>query len=174
MFVSTDSEGRVVVSTVSNVALGIKKANMMVAVNPERDLDFRPFPSLACKFHDTKYPQKSLGLEGASLIAMGSNLEVNIFNVIKESCYRIFTVQRPRAYPSQNTGRIEMFQKQHQVPCLSWGYGRTPCFKDETYVLLAIAWGPLIQLVVVRDLDSAAQEDFYLDGHYFIAPNTVM
>jgi hypothetical protein len=69
---------------------------------------------------------------------------------------------------------IVQFQKGHQIANLAWGYGRTPGFKDETFVLLAVAWGPLIQLVVVNDIGSKHNEDFFEDGYYFIAPNTVM
>ena len=69
---------------------------------------------------------------------------------------------------------IVQFDKAHHIPNLAWGYGRTPFFKDETYVLLAIAWGPLIQLIVVRDVGSKTGEDFYFDGYYFIAPSTVI
>ena len=43
----------------------------MILVDPKRDLNSLPFPTLACKFYEAKYPQK-LGNEGASLIAMGS------------------------------------------------------------------------------------------------------
>jgi len=41
-------------------------------------------------------------------------------------------------------------------------------------VLLAIAWGPLIQIIVVRDVGSKTGEDFYFDGYYFVAPSTVI
>ena len=69
---------------------------------------------------------------------------------------------------------IVQFEKHHQIPNLAWGYGRTSVFKDETYVLLAISWGPLIQLVVVNDIGSQHNEDFFYGGYYFVAPNTVM
>lgn len=41
-------------------------------------------------------------------------------------------------------------------------------------MLLAIAWGPLIQIIVVRDVGSKTGEDFYFDGYYFIAPSTTI
>ena len=173
MFVSSDTEGRVIVTTVSSLALGVKRSIKIVCVNPNKFLDFRPFPVLACKFHNSKYKMPSVELDSASLIAMGSNLEVCIHHVVKETCPKILTISRPKQYPSQNTGMVEQFQKQHQIPCLAWGYGRTPCFKDQSHCLLAIAWGPLIQLVIAKDVESKTKEDFYMDGHYFIAPNTI-
>lgn len=39
-----------------------------------------------------------------------------------------------------------------KLPSLCWGYGHTPSFKDKSYSILAIGWGPLILLVVVNDL----------------------
>ena len=65
-------------------------------------------------------------------------------NIVQEKCLQLFTLKRPLLYSSQNMHGIVQFQKQHHVPNLAWGYGRTPFFKDDTYVLLAIAWGPMI------------------------------
>jgi len=45
---------------------------------------------------------------------------------------------------------------------MCWGYGKTPFFNFQVFPLLAIAWGPLIQIVVVKDLngDNSKNEDF--------------
>ena len=152
MFVSTDLEGKVLVNIIESV-MGFKKASKIMVIDPKKDIDRQSFPSIACKFYEAKYPQR-LGNEGASLIAMGSQKEVVIHNVIKEKVVKLFSVSRPLHYPSQNMHSIVQFQKAHHTPCLAWGYGRTPFFKDETYVLLAVAWGPLLQIIVVRDVGS--------------------
>jgi hypothetical protein len=31
-----------------------------------------------------------------------------------------------------------------KLPIISWGYGKTPILKDKAYIILAVAWGPLI------------------------------
>ena len=99
MFVSSDTEGRVIVNIVENVAFGVKRATKIVVVDPKRDIDSIAFPVLACKFYESKYPQR-LGNEGASLIAMGSQREVCIHNVVKEKCVKLFSISRPLRYPS--------------------------------------------------------------------------
>lgn len=60
-----------------------------------------------------------------------------------------------------------------EAPCLCWGYGRTPCFKDRTYALLAVSWGALVQILILNDISDNQGNEFFLDGHYFIAPGTV-
>lgn len=55
---------------------------------------------------------------------------------------------------------------------LTWGYGRTPIYRDKSYIILAIGWGPIVQLVVVnQDLSQNVME---ADGYYFIAPGSAM
>ena len=48
-------------------------------------------------------------------------------------------------------------------------------FKHRTYALMAVAWGPLIQIVLLVPDDEKNGEgnDFRVDGQYFIAPGTV-
>lgn len=40
--------------------------------------------------------------------------------------------------------------------------------------MLAIAWGPLIQLVVLKDITAQIDHDFYEDGYYIVPPDTSM
>lgn len=58
---------------------------------------------------------------------------------------------------------------------IAWGYGRTPVFKHRTYALMAVAWGPLIQLLLLVPDDEKAMEgsDFRIDGQYIISPGSV-
>jgi len=107
MFVSTDLEGRVLVNTVESI-MGYKKASKIIVIDPKKDLDRQSFPAISCKFYEAKYPQR-LGNEGASLIAMGSQREVVIHNIVKEKCVKLFSVSRPLYYPSQNMHSIVQF-----------------------------------------------------------------
>ena len=54
-----------------------------------------------------------------------------------------------------------------QLPILCWGFGKTPRYNFQTFPLLAIAWGPLIQLLVFKEM---GKNDFDVDGYYIIAP----
>lgn len=56
MFVSTDTEGRVLVNIVENVAFGMKTSKKIIVIDPKRDLESISFPVLACKFYESKYP----------------------------------------------------------------------------------------------------------------------
>lgn len=94
-----------------------------------------------------------------------------IYQVDKEFWQRRFVIQRPKTYYSENKQAICSIAQ--EPPCIAWGYGRTPCFKDRTYSLLAIAWGPVIQLVILNELDNESGNDFFVDGHYVLAPSTV-
>ncbi len=78
----------------------------------------------------------------------------------------MFKVMRPKVYPSENLNRITPFAK--DLPCLAWGYGRTPGSNLQAETLLAIAWGPLIQIAVLKDI----RKSFHMDGYYFVAPAT--
>lgn len=62
-----------------------------------------------------------------------------------------------------------------ELPILCWGFGKTPRYIDRTFPLLAIAWGPLIQIVVFKDItkDPDSREDLDIDGCYIIAPENV-
>ena len=77
-------------------------------------------------------------------------------------------MKRPTHYPSERVHKYEPFPE--MKPVLAWGFGRTPVFKHRTYALLAVAWGPLVQLVILVPDDEKATDgnDFRMDGHYFV------
>lgn len=54
---------------------------------------------------------------------------------------------------------------------MAWGFGMTPRYNYQVFSLLAVAWGPLIQLYVYLqfDADPDKNEDFDADGHYILA-----
>ena len=61
------------------------------------------------------------------------------------------------------------------MPCIAWGYGRSPTsFEGDTYSLLAVSWGPLIQLLCLKDIsaDQPGEGDFVEDGYYILSPST--
>ena len=57
----------------------------------------------------------------------------------------------------------------NRAPVLCWGFARTPVFKDKVYSVLAIAWGPMIQIVVLVDA-SCPENDLFEDGFYVLHP----
>ena len=95
---------------------------------------------------------------------MASKEEVQILKVAKESCNSCFGLKRPKFYPSERLQGYATFPE--TVPVIAWGYGRTPVFKHRTYALMAVAWGPLIQIVILVPDDEKNGEgnDFRIDG----------
>lgn len=52
--------------------------------------------------------------------------------------------------------------KEKSVPLIDWGYGLTPCERERTMPLMAIAWDKVVQLLYVND-DTRTLE---FDGFY--------
>lgn len=83
------------------------------------------------------------------MIALGSLNQVIIYQIVKDgkpAKEQLFSIDRPSRYLSEKNletmdGKAPM---PDVMPVLSWGYGKTPIFKDRTYILLAIGWGPYI------------------------------
>jgi hypothetical protein len=94
MFVSSDTEGRVIITTIKSIALGYHDATKIYIIDPKATLNTPMYPTVSCKFHSEKYPQK-LGNEGASLISLGSSREVVIYNIISEKPALIYRIKRP-------------------------------------------------------------------------------
>jgi len=182
MVVSTDTLGRLVVTTIQNVAFGLCSADKLTIIDPtkadeafdkiEPNPDESPlfYPVIDSRFYNKIYPQ-GFQNDSRTLIAVGSTRDVIIYEILKEKWSRRFRLERPKCYYSENIQGIVSFA--NEPPCIAWGYGRTPCFKDRTYALLAISWGCMIQLVILNELSNAQGNDFFLDGHYILAPGTV-
>jgi hypothetical protein len=150
MIVSADTDGRVFVTKIYAMGLGILGSEKMTVIDPTRN-PTRPFyPVIATRFFAARFPSPHEFNNSASLIALGSTADVLILCVMKEGSKIRLSLPRPQGYISES--RDEVIPIQAQLPCIAWGYGRTPFFKDETYSLLAIAWGPVIQLVILNDI----------------------
>lgn len=82
-------------------------------------------------------------------------------------------MKKPLFYPSERTGKYERFPD--TLPVMTWGYGRSPIYKHRTQAMLAVAWGALIQLVLLIPDDEKTEHgiDFRVDGQYYIAPGRV-
>jgi len=50
---------------------------------------------------------------------------------------------------------------------LSWGHGMTPNQMDRPHSMLAVAWGPFIQIIVLIDHEEK-EKPFIQDGYYVI------
>jgi hypothetical protein len=90
------------------------------------------------------------------MTAIGSSDRV-LIGEAKVSNFQVFmTLNAPTPLPKDNS-----------TVSLSWGHGMTPNFRDRPHSLLAIAWGPLIQIVVLIDHEER-DKPFVSDGYYVI------
>lgn len=68
----------------------------------------------------------------------------------KESFEVVKEIHRPKFLPSQGTGISTL---ENSNPCMNWGYGHSPAFKDKCYATLVVGWGPLVQLHVLYNVE---------------------
>ena len=63
------------------------------------------------------------------------------------------------------------------MPYLDWGYALTPTFRDQSYPVIAIAWGKTIQLGVYynqRQVNEDLEEPkIELDGFYICEASSI-
>jgi hypothetical protein len=53
------------------------------------------------------------------------------------------------------------------IPQISWGYGLTPCRREKTYSILAVARGKVLQLFILMDANcSSSTGILYPEGYY--------
>ena len=104
-----------------------------------------------------------------TLVALASYEGVVIKLLGDKSQVDVLTIEKPKRYPSENMNDVVPITS--QLPCLAWGFGKTPRYNFQPFPILAISWGPLIQLVVFKDVEGERDrnEDFHLDGCYIIA-----
>ena len=146
MIASVDVEGRVVISCVRDIAMGILKASKFVILDPrkqppEANTELSRFQVIEPRFFKMIFPQGQYN-DSQTWLALANRNEVQILQVTKETCRSCFSVRKPTFYASERTNKYETFPD--TLPVMAWGYGKSPCFKHRTQAILAIAWGALI------------------------------
>lgn len=169
MWVSCDVDGKVVQNTVTNVSFGLMYANDIVFVDPSKQPEEPIYQVVAPRMTSEKWPMEFED-DNVTLVAVGSDENVAIWLTPEKQKIQLKEFPKPMRYPSQNMGGVMPIRS--QLPVLAWGFGKTPRYNFQTFPLLAIAWGPLIQLIVYKQFDGNPdqKEDFDIDGYYIIAP----
>ena len=94
---------------------------------------------------------------GPSIVGFGSLEEIYVAQVSPKAL-PLISIRRP-PYISPGT-----------VPYLDWGHALTPTFRDQSYPVLAIAWGRTIQLAVYCNqkqvINGLEEPQVELDGFY--------
>eukprot|EP00347_Sterkiella_histriomuscorum_P024298 403331615 len=161
MFISIDQNGKVIINSVQKV-LFVLKASKHVIIDPSK-VNVPMFTALACRFK-SKFHGKG-EYDDLPIIALGNNHEVRIMEARTNTHTDFYTIDRPKKIYNRSSNDFESFQP--FSPFLSWGHGHSPVLKDRPHSLLAIAWGPLVQLVVLIDHDDT-DTPFIQDGYYIL------
>ena len=57
------------------------------------------------------------------------------------------------------------------IPYMDWGYGLSPQYRDRTYSMCALAWGKVVQLVILTDVDD--EENCLIPDGYYVSDHVV-
>eukprot|EP00347_Sterkiella_histriomuscorum_P012402 403368713 len=163
MFISIDQQGQVIINTVTKV-LFIMKASKHVVIDPLR-YEGPIYASISSRFQSSAHgfhPYDSI-----PIFAIGNAGQVDIIEAKSGKHNLLMTIERPSKFFNKSANELQDFKA--RVPSLSWGYGHTPAIKDKAHSILAIAWGPLVQLVVLFDsIGTDDMQPFITDGYYVI------
>lgn len=100
-----------------------------------------------------------------SLVAIANEQKVLVFAVNSSKSQLIREIKQPMFNPSVNGDAKQLRELDGIQPSITWGYGHSPVMKDKCYATLVIAWGPLIQMYILNDLndlDQVFMEDGYI------------
>ena len=100
-----------------------------------------------------------------TLAALGNADQVMIMEVRPYMFSEFMTIERPKYYYNLYTNSQEPFKP--IMPSISWGYGMCPSQFNKPHSILAVAWGPLIQLIKLIDYETV-EEPLVIDGHYIL------
>ena len=133
MIASVDVSGRVVISSIRDLAFGILKASKFVIYDPSRldlpleerfkmtTIDSRFYNALLCQGDNN---------DSQTWLAVASRSELQVLHVMPKECRSCFKLNKPTFYPSERTCRYEPFPD--TIPVIAWGFGRSPVFKHRT------------------------------------------
>jgi hypothetical protein len=166
MFISIDSVGRVIINSVQK-KLFVMVANKHVIVDPLKNIGVAspfPFTSVACRFHSQMHGQGIY--DDMAIFALAAPDRV-LLGEAKAASHSVF-----HTLPAPAATAPHMVTQQSPKPtpttvALAWGHGMTPANKERAHSLLAVAWGPYIQIVVMIDHEDR-DKPFFSDGYYIL------
>ena len=129
-------------------------------------------------------------LKGAASISVQrpSNLPSHYSPYCEVSCITAYgatnmiTIVEMKQFPPKplKTIRRPAVCKEKSVPSIDWGYGLTPCERERTLPLMAIAWDKIVQLCFVNDQTRTIDFDGYyccdkeINQVYFMADSVLV
>ena len=141
--------------------LFVLKAAKHIVIDPDK-YQGPIFSALACRF--TSSIQHQGFYDDMALVALGNSEQVLIMEARPSLHSEFLSLSSPKEYYNVITNSFEPFKA--GMPALCWGYGMTPG-SSRPHSLLAVAWGPLIQLIKLIDYEDT-ETPLQLDGYYII------
>ena len=102
--------------------------------------------TIAPRISSSKFPSEHKEDDYCELVAAGSSEGVAVWFTPEKRRLDIRSWPKPQHYYSEN--KKEVIRIRQELPILCWGFGQTPKYNWKPFPLLAVAWGPLIQLYV--------------------------
>ena len=103
------------------------------------------------------------------MIAFGSLSRILIAQIIPGPNDRVGVWTQPSAKELLVIDKPDYIEM-GTVPYLDWGYGLSPCCRDKSYPMLAIAWGRILQLALYTNYKQSSGADetpsLQYDGFY--------
>ena len=162
MVISIDSDGYVVVTSIVKIVI-VFKVTKHVAVDPMASY-FGTFASMSCRFASNVH---GAGIyDRLPMVAIGSRDAVLVFEAKAGGHSELLKISKPEQFFNRENETFDPFHP-ITVPSISWGYGMSPLLKDRPHSMLAVAWGPVVQLAVLIDHEEN-DKPFILDGFYVV------
>ena len=162
MIVSIDADGYVFITTITKIMI-VYKVSRYNVVDPMKS-NYDQFSSLATRFQSPIHGQ---GLFDTQALVAIANRDTLVLFESKQNDHKVFgTLRKPQKFYNKATGNYDPFLP-ICVPALTWGQGMSPVLKDRPHSMLAVGWGPVIQIVVLIDHEHI-EKPIILDGYHII------
>jgi len=135
----------VLINTISKI-LFVLKASKHIIIDPAK-YEGPIYASIASRFQIPSNERKAFDF--IPIVAIGCAEQVSILEARPSKHHEYLSFKRPISYYQRKSDSLQPMRA--SVPSLSWGCGHSPAIKDRSHSILAVAWGPLIQLIVLLD-----------------------
>jgi hypothetical protein len=162
MIISIDADGVVAVTTVTKIMI-VYKVSRYVVVDPATS-KHHIFSVVSTRFRS---PVHGAGIyDHLSFIALANRDKLLVLETGSTSHRTLLSMDKPEKFYNAENGNYDPFLP-YSVPSLGWGHGMSPVLKERSHSMLAIGWGPIVQLVVLID-EVENDRPFILDGYYIV------
>jgi hypothetical protein len=162
MVISIDADGVVAISTIVKIMI-VYKVSRYVVIDPATSYH-HIFSVVSSRFQS---PVHGTGIyDNMSFVALANRDTILIMETGQSQHRILLSIDKPDKYYNKEHETFVPFRPL-TVPALSWGYGMSPLLNDRPHSMLAVGWGPLVQLIILIDHEEN-DRPFLLDGYYLV------